>query len=57
MGLDRFVLRPFGLKYTQLEPAPHNHVGPTDAVKGHSYHGGHANIAENGKELVADHLA
>ena len=39
------------------ESVPHNHVGPTDAVKGHSCHGGHANIAENGKELVADHLA
>ena len=30
-----------------MEPAPHNHVGPTDAAKGQSCHGEHANIAEN----------
>ena len=29
LGLERIVLRPFGVKCTPLEPAPHNHVGPT----------------------------
>ena len=35
LGLEKNVLRPLGLKCTPLEPAPHNHVGPTDAPEGH----------------------
>ena len=41
LGEEKNVPRPFGLKCTPLEPAPHNHVGPTDASKGHSSHGEH----------------
>ena len=54
LDLERIVLRPFGLKCTPQEPAPHNHVGPTDAAKGHSCHGGRANIAEN--ESLGNHF-
>ena len=50
----RFFLRPFGLKCTQLEPAPHNHVGSTDASKGRNCHGEPANIVEN--EPPGDHF-
>ena len=54
LGLERIVLRPLGLKCTPLEPAPHNHVGPTDASKGHNCHGEPANIVEN--EPPGDHF-
>ena len=54
LGLERIVLRPFGLKCTPLEPAPHNHVGPTDASKGRNCHGEPANIVEN--EPPGDHF-
>ena len=47
LGLERIVLRPLGLKCTPLEPAPHNHVGPTDASKSHNYQEEPANIVEN----------
>ena len=47
LGLERIVLTPFGLKCTPLELAPHNHVGPTDASKGHNCHWEPANIVEN----------
>ena len=53
LGLERIVLRPFGLKCTPLEPAPQNQVGPTDVSKGQNCHGEHANIAE--KEPIRVH--
>ena len=45
LRLERIALGPFGSK-----PAPHinNDVGPIDAWKGRSCHGGVANIAEDG---------
>ena len=54
LGLERIALTPFGLKCTPLEPAPHNHVGPTDASKGHNCHAEPANIVEN--EPSGDHF-
>ena len=54
LSLERIVFRPFGLKCTPLEPALHNHVGPTDASKGRNCHGEPANLVE--KEPPGDHF-